>query len=100
MTVVLRELLGDSTKLSVLEELIERWGEPLTVDEIARISEVPLLVAHDHLRELEAIGIVTESNGKYRLKKRDERAKALRTLENEEYVRIVLNSLEEPEIKN
>lgn len=45
MTVVLKELLGDSTKLSVLEELIGRWGEHLTVDEIASISEVPVDVA-------------------------------------------------------
>ena len=93
MTVVLRELLGDSTKLSVLEELIERWGEPLTVDEIASISEVPVDRAKLHLKELRAIGIVIEADGKYRLKKRDERAKALRTLENEEYVRIAENSL-------
>lgn len=93
MTVVLRELLGDSTKLSVLEELIERWGEPLTVDEIASISEVPVDVARDHLMELEAIGIVVAADGKYTLNKGDERAKALQILENEEYVRIAENSL-------
>ncbi|KAF5086718.1 hypothetical protein [Methanobacterium aggregans] len=93
MAVVLKELLGNSTKISVLEELIGKWGEFLTLDEISEMSEVPKHVAHTHIVELQRIGILKVQGQKYKLDEGDRRTKALLILENDEEIRIAMNSM-------
>mgnify|MGYP000851671038 CR=1 FL=1 len=39
MADVLKEIFGDTKRISILEELVERWGEFLTVQEIARMAD-------------------------------------------------------------
>jgi DNA-binding transcriptional ArsR family regulator len=97
---VLKEVFGDTKRISILEELVERWGEFLTVSEIARMAETSQKTVYNHLKELENINILDVKEGqsrKYKLKEDDKRALALAILEGEEYVRKAEVSLKEIE---
>lgn len=90
MTYILKEIFGDTKRISILEELIERWGEFLKASEIARMSDVSKRTVYDHLNELENIGLLETKRDRavlYRLKKDDPRALALAMLETEESLR-------------
>ncbi len=90
MTNVLREVFGNTKRISILEEMVENWGEFLTIDEIARIAETSPKTAYRHMNELNKIGILDftdEKPKKFKLKEDDKRALALAILESEEYLR-------------
>ncbi len=87
---VLKEIFGDTKRISILEELVENWGEFLTIDEIARISETSPKTAYLHINELMDVGILDSINKRpqrFKFKEDDKRALALAILESEEYVR-------------
>ena len=97
MADVLKEIFGDTKRISILEELVERWGEFLTVQEIARMADVSPKATYTHINELKKIGILKVKEGKanqYKLKEDDKRAVALLFLENQEYLRIAHRKLE------
>ena len=90
MANVLREVFGNTKRISILEEMVENWGEFLTIDEIARISETSPKTAYRHINELNKIGILDFKDAKpkkFKLKEDDKRALALAILESEEYLR-------------
>lgn len=103
MANVLREVFGNTKRISILEEMVENWGEFLTIDEIARISETSPKTAYRHINELNKIGILDFTDAKpkkYKLKEDDKRALALAILESEEYLRkteITLNNVKNEE---
>ncbi|MEW6010408.1 MAG: winged helix-turn-helix domain-containing protein [Euryarchaeota archaeon] len=100
MTSVLKGIFGDTKRISILEELVENWGEFLTIDEIARISNTSPKTAYRHINELNHIGILEQSGLKpkqFKLKEDDKRAVALSILESEEYLRKMEISLEKAE---
>lgn len=87
---VLKEIFGDTKRVSILEELVESWGEYLTISEISRMAHASEKTVYTHINELVRAGIVESKEGratKYRLKKDDKRALALAILESEEYLR-------------
>jgi DNA-binding transcriptional ArsR family regulator len=98
---VLKEIFGDTKRIRILEELVENWGEFLTVEEIERIAEISTRTAYRHINELMEVGLL-DSNGikpkRFKLKEEDKRALALAILESEEYLRkseISLENIEE-----
>nr|WP_319372369.1 winged helix-turn-helix domain-containing protein [uncultured Methanobacterium sp.] len=103
MANVLREVFGNTKRISILEEMVENWGEFLTIEEIARISETSPKTAYRHINELNKIGILDFTDAKpkkYKLKEDDKRALALAILESEEYLRkaeITLNNVKNEE---
>ncbi|WP_321421765.1 winged helix-turn-helix domain-containing protein [uncultured Methanobacterium sp.] len=103
MANVLREVFGNTKRISILEEMVENWGEFLTIEEIARISETSPKTAYRHINELNKIGILDFTDAKpkkYKLKEDDKRALALAILESEEYLRkaeITLNNVKKEE---
>ena len=52
MANVLREVFGNTKRISILEEMVENWGEFLTIEEIARIAETSPKTAYRHVNEL------------------------------------------------
>lgn len=90
MSTVLKEIFGDSKRISILEELVENWGEYLTIEEIARMADTSSKTAYSHINELLRIGILESINEKpkqFKLKEDDKRAITLAILESAEYVR-------------
>ena len=105
MAHVLKEIFGDTKRISILEELVERWGEFLKASEIVRMSGASKKTVYDHLKELNDIGLLEIKYGRatrYKLKEDDKRALSLAILESEEYLRkteISLKQLEKEELK-
>lgn len=105
MTFILKDIFGDTKKIRILEELVENWGEFLTIEEIARIAETSKKTTYMHIKELMEIGILEYDFGKptrFKFKEDDKRALTLAILESEEYLRkseITLKYLEEKEAK-
>lgn len=101
---ILKDIFGDTKRVRILEELAERWGEYLSVAEIARMADVSLKTVYNHIYELEDMGIVTSIKGrttKYGLNQEDQRAIAIAIIEDEEYLRKTKISIEESyEIEN
>jgi DNA-binding transcriptional ArsR family regulator len=101
---VLKEIFGDTKRINILEELVENWGEWLTVEEIARIAETSPKTAYNHINELMNIKILDCTEGKpkkFKFKEDDKRALALAILESEEYLRkteISVKKVEEIEL--
>lgn len=96
MANVLREVFGNTKRISILEEMVENWGEFLTIERIARIAETSPKTAYRHVNELNKIGILDFADGKpkkFKLKEDDKRALALAILESEEYLRKTENTL-------
>ena len=87
---LLRELLGDSARIKILEELISNWDFFLSVDEVARMSDVSKKTVYTQVHELNKIGIlIIDENGskKFKLNPKDKRSIALALIETGEYVR-------------
>ena len=87
---LLRELFGDNARIKILEELISNWDFFLTVDEIARMSDVSKKSVYIHMEELRKIGIViidNEGSKKFKLNPKDKRVIALALIESGEYLR-------------
>lgn len=87
---LLRELLGDSARIKILEELISNWDYFLSVDEISRMSDVSKKSVYTHMHELNKIGIlVVDDDGfkKFKLNPEDKRSIALALIESGEYIR-------------
>jgi predicted DNA-binding transcriptional regulator YafY len=103
MANVLRDVFGNTKRISILEEMVENWGEFLTIEEIARMAETSPKTAYRHINELDKIGILDfeyEKPKKFKLKEDDKRALALAILESEEYLRkadITLNNVKNEE---
>lgn len=103
MTFILKDIFGDTKRIRILEELVENWGEFLTIEEIARIAETSKKTTYLHIKELMEIDILEYDFGKpkkFKLKEDDKRALTLAMLESEEYLRkseITLKYLEEKE---
>ncbi len=101
---VLKEIFGDTKRINILEELVENWGEFLTIEEIARIAKTSVKTAYLHINELNNIGILDykdEHPKQFKFKEDDQRALALAILESEEYLRkseISLKKVEEEEM--
>ncbi len=86
----MKDIFGQTKRIDILEELVERWGEFLEASEISRMTDVSKKTVYTHLKQLEKIGMIETKEGKatkYRLKKDDKRALALSILESEEYLR-------------
>lgn len=97
---VLKEIFGDTKRISILEELIENWGEYLTIDEIARIAKTSPKTTYRHINELQSIGILDQIDQrpkKFKFKENDKRAVALAILESEEFIRKSEISIEKAE---
>lgn len=87
---LLKELFGDTARIKILEELISNWDLFLTVDEIARMSDVSKKSVYVHIKQLEETGIVIvddEGSKKFKLNPNDKRAIALALIESDEYLR-------------
>jgi DNA-binding transcriptional ArsR family regulator len=101
MVQILKEIFGDTKRIRILEELIENWGEFLTVDEIGRIAETSPKTAYLHINELMDAGLLDSVDNRpkrFKFKEDDKRALALAILESEEYLRkseISLENIEE-----
>lgn len=89
-SMLLSELFGESARIKILEELISNWDFFLSVDEIARMSDVSKKSVYVHMEQLDAIGIlVIDYDGfkKFKLNPKDNRAIALALIESGEYLR-------------
>ena len=87
---LLRELFGDSARIKILEELVSNWDFFLTVEEIARMSDVSKKSVYIHINELKKIGILSvneEGAKKFKLNPDDKRAIALALIESDEFLR-------------
>lgn len=102
MSYILKEIFGDTKRVRILEELIERAGELLSVSEISRMSEVSTKTVYNHLYQLEEMGIILSQPGriaKYGLNMDDSRAIALSIISDEEYLRKINLSIRSIEIE-
>ncbi len=102
LTHILKDIFGDTKRIRVLEELIENWGQFISIDEIARIAQTSKKTAYKHINELKAIDILVVDEGKpkrFKLKEDDKRALSLAILESEEYIRKSDSSIKELEKK-
>ena len=87
---ILRDLLGDSARIKIIEELISNWDYFLSVEEIARMSDVSKKSVYIHIKELNNIGILSvdeEGSKKFKLNPNDKRAIALALIESDEFLR-------------
>ena len=87
---ILRELFGDSARIKILEELVANWDFFLSVEEIARMSDVSKKSVYVHMDELKKIGILSineEGSKKFKLDPTDKRAIAIALIESDEYLR-------------
>ena len=93
---ILEDLFGKTTRIKILEELLSKWGEYLSVEEISRMADVSKKSVYIHMAKLEDIGVLdieNEGSKKFRLNQNDERALALALIESKEYSR-QLNDLD------
>lgn len=87
---ILEDLFGNTTRIKILEELLSKWGEYLSVEEISRMADVSRKSVYIHMAKLEDIGVLDvqkEGSKKFRLNQNDERALALALIESKEYSR-------------
>ena len=87
---ILEDLFGNTTRIKILEELLSKWGEYLSVEEISRMADVSKKSVYIHMAKLEDIGFLDVQKGgskKFRLNQKDERALALALIESKEYSR-------------
>lgn len=88
---ILKELLGETARIKILEEMLDYSDEYLSIEEISTMAEVPNKIVHKHMEKLEAIGLLSiekEDNiCKFKLKDDDERVLALKLIESNEYLR-------------
>ncbi|MGB9936858.1 MAG: ArsR/SmtB family transcription factor [Methanobacterium sp.] len=97
---ILKEIFRDTKRVRILEELLERWGEYLSVAELERMTDISSKTLYTHLSELEKIGLVILEPGnksKYAININDRRALILGILQDEEYLRKVDLSIKETE---
>jgi len=90
MATLLKEIFGDTKRIGILEELVENWGEFLTIEEIARMADTSPKTAYHHINELLKTGILEHIGVKpkqFKLKEDDKRAVTLAILESAEYLR-------------
>jgi DNA-binding transcriptional ArsR family regulator len=90
MNMILAELFGNTSRIKILEELIDHWGEYLKVNELARMADLSEKTVYNHLNELEKIGILNieiNRSKKYKLNEKDKRALSLNIIESAEYIR-------------
>ncbi len=95
---VLSNLLGDSVRIRILEELVSNRELFLTADEISRMADVSIKSVYEHLKELETTGILIinkKGSKKFKLNPKDKRTISLSILESDEFKR-QLNNLELP----
>lgn len=93
---ILEDLFGKTTRIKILEELLSKWGEYLSVEEISRMADVSKKSVYIHMAKLEDISVLdieNEGSKKFRLNQNDERALALALIESKEYSR-QLNDLD------
>ena len=87
---ILEDLFGNTTRIKILEELLSKWGEYLSVEEISRMADVSKKSVYIHMAKLEDIGVLDvqkDGSKRYRLNQNDERALALALIESNEYSR-------------
>lgn len=87
---ILSELFGENARIKILEELISNWDFFLTVEEIARMSDVSKKSVYIHMQQLNQIGILiveNEGSKRFKLDPNDERAIAMALIESGEYIR-------------
>ena len=87
---ILEDLFGSTTRIKILEELLSKWGEYLSVEEISRMADVSRKSVYIHMSKLESIGLLDVKNDgfkTFRLKQDDERTLALILIESNEYAR-------------
>lgn len=87
---VLKEIFGDGARIKLLEELIDNWGEWLTVEELSRMANVSSKSVYSHMEDLKNTGIVVEKNigsKKFKLSEEDSRAVALALIQSDEFLR-------------
>jgi DNA-binding transcriptional ArsR family regulator len=100
---ILSELFGENARIKILEELISNWDFFLTVEEIARMSDVSKKSVYIHMQQLNQIGILiveNEGSKRFKLNPNDERAIAMALIESGEYIRKMKNFENESESKN
>lgn len=84
---ILNNIFGNSSRIQLLEELCENWGDYLSLEELSRMTDQSVDELVGHLRELESIGMIERSDNKVRLNINDERCKLLSLIECNEYIR-------------
>lgn len=90
MNYILKDIFGDTKRIRIIEELIENWGEFLSIEELSRMAQTSKKTAYKHIKELKKIGILEydyETPRRFKLKENDKRAISLAILESEEYLR-------------
>ncbi len=86
----LNELFGFNNRIKILEELVSNWDSFLTVDEISRMSDVPVEEVYKHLEQLDEIGIIKnnkQDHDMFKLNPDDKRAIFLSLIECDEVIR-------------
>lgn len=86
----LEDLLGISTRIKILEQLVSFDEDFLSVDEISRMAEVSHKSVYTNMKQLESIGILEikkEGSIKFKLNSGDERVLALKLIETHEFLR-------------
>ncbi|OED29896.1 winged helix-turn-helix domain-containing protein [Methanosphaera sp. WGK6] len=87
---ILEELFGKTARIKIMEELLSKWGQFLTAEEISTMAEVSKKTVYIHMNKLEELGLITvekKSMRRYKLNENDERALALGLIETNEYSR-------------
>ena len=93
---ILEELFGNTARIKILEELVSKWGEFLSIEEIATMSGVSKKIVCEDIENLEEIGLLEiekQPVKKIKLKENDERALALGLIETNEYSRKLVDKL-------
>ena len=91
---ILNNIFGNSSRIQLLEELCENWGEYLSLGELSRMTDQSVDELVGHLRELESIGMIERLDSKVRLRIGDERCKLLSLIECHEYIRKIRIEIE------
>ena len=84
---ILNNIFGNSSRIQLLEELCENWGDYLSLEELSRMTDQSVDELVGHLRELESIGMIERLDSKVRLSMGDERCRLLSLIECNEYIR-------------
>lgn len=84
---ILNNIFGNSSRIQLLDELCENWGDYLSLGELSRMTDQSVDELVGHLRELESIGMIERLDNKVRLRMGDERCRLLSLIECNEYIR-------------